>query len=208
MKVITDFSKVSEAFIAQKKYFLTKPGTMRLLVFEKGELLYSPLSPLKEFLLIIEGSASIYDVSECGSIHYLTKAFKGTLLGDLEFSEPDAKPFFTEALEELVCLSIPFEENRRQLENDAVFLRFMLSQLAKKLARSVVIDATTQTLEERLLLFLEKIKPDHRITSVNDSFQFLHCSRRQLQRILKKLCDKNVLKKEKQGCYSLTAPKL
>ena len=63
------------------------------------------------------------------------------------------------------------------------------------------IELAVQTLEEKVLLYLNEIWPSHQITSVNAAMVSLHCSRRQLQRVLKKLCDEGVLEKNGRGSY-------
>lgn len=99
----------------------------------------------------------------------------------MEFSGADNQPLYVEATEPVFCLSMPFKENQRMLENDPVFLRFVLGQLAGKLSFSAVMDASAQTLEEKVLFFLQKVQGNHEISSVNHALQLLHCSRRQLQ---------------------------
>lgn len=84
-----------------------------------------------------------------------------------------------------------------------MFLRFVLGQLAGKLSLSAAMTASTQNLEEKLLFFLEKVQADHTISSVNQTLQALHCSRRQLQRVLKKLCEDGLVIKTGRGCYRL-----
>lgn len=176
---------------------------LKLVEFEKGEILNDPLQPLRRFYLIVKGSVSIYNLTEDGSVRYISKAAGGTLLGDMEFSGAGNQSFCIEAAETVLCLAMPFRENLRVLENDPVFLRFVLSQLAEKLSLSAVMTAAAQTLEEKVLFFLKKIQPDHAISSVNHALQPLHCSRRQLQRVLKKLCDNGLLVKTGRGQYRL-----
>ena len=84
-----------------------------------------------------------------------------------------------------------------------MFLRFVLGQLAGKLSLSAVMTASAQTLEEKVLFFLRKVQEDHAISSVNHALQALHCSRRQLQRVLKRLCDEGLVVKVGRGCYRL-----
>jgi CRP-like cAMP-binding protein len=59
---------------------------LKLVEFEKGEVLSDPLRPLSQFYMIVKGSVSIYHLTEDGSIRYISKAANGTLLGDMEFS--------------------------------------------------------------------------------------------------------------------------
>ena len=203
MKEIRDKAKLEYFWRGQQPYFQQKPPVLKLVEFEKGELLQGPLQPLCQFYIIVKGSVSIYHLTEDGAVRYISKAGSGTLLGDMEFGGADKQLLHTEAEDTVLCLALPFRENRRILENDPVFLRFVLHQIAKKLAVSAVMDAAAQTLEEKLLIFLRKVQTNHEITSVNQVLPLLHCSRRQLQRIVSKLCDEGLLIKTGRGQYRL-----
>ena len=203
MKEIVDRDRLEHFFGEQQAHFRQRPPVLKLVEFEKGEIFNDPLQPLSRFYIIVRGSVSIYNLTEDGSIRYISKAASGTLLGDMEFSGAGNQSFYIEAAETVVCLAIPFRENQSVLENDPVFLRFVLGQLAAKLSLSTVMTAAAQTLEEKVLFYLRKIQADHEISSVNEALQPLHCSRRQLQRVLKKLCDEDLLIKTGRGCYRL-----
>lgn len=204
MKEIVDKNRLEFFFGEQQAHFRQRPPVLKLVEFEKGEILNDPLQPLSCFYIIVRGSVSIYHLTEDGSIRYISKAASGTLLGDMEFSGAGNQSFYIEAAETVLCLTMPFRENLEVLENDPVFLRFVLIQLAGKLSLSAVMTASAQTLEEKVLFFLRKVQPDHAILSVNHALQALHCSRRQLQRVLKKLCDEGLIIKIGRGCYRLT----
>lgn len=203
MKEIVDKKQVEHFFGEQQAHFRQRPPVLKLVEFEKGEILNDPLLPLSCFYIIVRGSVSIYSLTEDGSIRYISKAASGTLLGDMEFSGAGNLSFYIEAVETVLCLAMPFRENQSILENDPVFLRFVLSQLAGKLSLSSVMTASAQTLEEKVLFFLRKVQADHAISSVNEALQPLHCSRRQLQRVLKKLCDEGLIIKMGRGSYRL-----
>ena len=203
VKEIKDESRLENYFVKYQNHFQKRPPVVKLLKFDKGEMLNDPFQLLSQFYIIVEGSVSIYSLTVDGAIRYISKAASGTLLGDMEFSGADNQPLYVEATEMVFCLSIPFKENQCLLENDPVFLRFVLEQLAGKLAFSAVMDASTQTLEEKVLLFLRKVQANHEIASVNHALQLLHCSRRQLQRVLKKLCEEEILIKTGRGRYRL-----
>lgn len=205
MREIFDHKQLERAFESQKKCFQTRPPVLRLLLFDKGELLNHPLKPMDHFLIIIEGNIIIYSISHDGNVRYIARSGCGTLLGDMEFSGAvlQNQMLYTEAADRVLCLSIPYKENLNVLENDPVFLRFILRQLAGKLSMASTIGAIVETLEEKLLLYLRKMQPSHEITSVNETMQVLHCSRRQLQRVLKKLCDEELIVKTSRGHYRL-----
>lgn len=203
MKEIQDKNRLEKAVASQRAHFGTRPPVLRLLSFEKGELLYQPLKPIDQFLLILDGSIIVYHLSSEGDIRYLSRSGCGALLGDMEFCGAERQILYVEAVEPVQCLSIPFQENRSVLENDPTFLRFVLQGLSGKLFLSSKMDAMVQTLEEKVLLYVRKMQPEHEIRSVNETMQFLHCSRRQLQRVLKKLCEDGLLVKTNRGHYQL-----
>lgn len=203
MREIVDKDRLEHFFGEQQAHFRQRPPVLKLVEFEKGEILNDPLQLLSRFYIIVRGSVSIYHLTEDGSIRYISKAASGTLLGDMEFSGAGNQSLYIEAAETVLCLVVPFRENQSVLENDPVFLRFVLRQLAGKLSLSAVMTASAQTLEEKVLFFLGKIQPDHAISSVNHALQPLHCSRRQLQRVLKKLCDEGLVVRTGRGCYRL-----
>ncbi len=193
-----------EAILKREKVrFHDRPKSMRLLQFEKGELLTQPLESLRQFLIVESGNVQIYGIDENSRGYGIAISGRGTLLGDVEFCREKFNPFFTEAAETVLCLAIPFQQNRAQLENDPVFLRFVMGQLADKLNMMSKMELTVQTLEEKVLLYLQDARLDHEITSVNETMLSLHCSRRQLQRVLKKLCDEKYLEKCGRGHYKL-----
>lgn len=203
MKEIRDERRLENFFKEHRDHFRKRPTVLKLVRFEKGEILNDPFRPLSQFYLIVKGSVSIYNLTVDGSVRYISKAASGTLLGDMEFSGAGNQSFYIEAIETVLCLSMPFRENQSVLENDPVFLRFVLSQLAGKLSFSAAMTASAQTLEEKVLFFLRKVQANHEISSVNHALQMLHCSRRQLQRVLKKLCEEGILIKTGRGRYQL-----
>ena len=202
MMEIKDTKRIEQIYQTVQHCFRLRPPVLRLLQFEKGELLNHPLRPLDQFLIVAEGRISIYDLSEDGGIRYVSRTGAGTLLGDVEFCGANGGTFYTGAAERVLSLAIPFAENRKTLEDDSIFLRFALRQMAQKLTMSTM-DVTMQTLEEKLLLYLDKMQPDHTIHSVNETVIALHCSRRQLQRVLKTLCDDGRLARTGKGHYQL-----
>lgn len=203
MQEVRDPARLQQVFETKRQYFQAPPPVMRLLRFEKGEFLSRPFKKLNQFLLVVEGHIRIYDISDDSRIQGISAGGADALLGDIEFCSAAYRPFYTEAVEPVLCLAFPFAENRTALENDPVFLRFVLGQLARKLEMASHTNRFNLPLEERLLLFLESPQSGGVIRHLNDPLLHLHCSRRQLQRVLKKLCEEGQLEKTGRGCYRL-----
>lgn len=201
MKEINDKTIIETYFASYLNHFHQRPPLLKLIQFEKGEILNDLFEPLNQFYIIAKGHVSIYNLTNTGAIRYISLSSSGTLLGDLEFTNVTNQSLYIEAADTVLCLSLPFLENKEALENDPVFLRFVLNQLANKLSLSASMTANAQTLEDRILFYLKNVEKTHEITSVNHALQRLHCSRRQLQKVLKKLCDDGVLVKTGRGSY-------
>ena len=153
MKVMSDKALLESYFGEQRAHFQQRPLNYKLVEFEKGELVNSPMKPLEHFFIIVRGSVSIYNLTEDGGIRYISHSGAGTLLGDIEFSGIGKTSFYAEAAQTVYCIAFPFHENQEDLENDPVFLRFVINQLARKLSLSSTMDAVPQTLEEKVLLY-------------------------------------------------------
>ena len=89
--------KLMEELIRQEKIkenFSRLPEAIRLLQFEKGELLTCPMKKLEQFFIIIKGNVSIYGIRDDSRKFDVASSGKGTLLGDMEFSGTEKYPFF------------------------------------------------------------------------------------------------------------------
>ncbi|MBR2122970.1 MAG: Crp/Fnr family transcriptional regulator [Lachnospiraceae bacterium] len=172
-------------------------------VYEDGELIQSPLKPLESFLFIMEGNARIYGIREDGTAASVTIAGRGRILGDLEYTSPRNRSImlYTEAVGRTVCLMLSFERSGRILSRDITFMNILLRSIADKLHMFIFTRAEHLTLEERTMQLIERQKGD--IKGVTAAAMTLGCSRRHLQRILKKLCEEKKIKRTGRGRYLL-----
>ncbi|MCQ2557545.1 MAG: hypothetical protein MJ135_00355, partial [Oscillospiraceae bacterium] len=83
------------------------------------------------------------------------------------------------------------------------FLRMILMNFSDKLSGFVDLEATQQNFEDRLLFYLEQECPNHEMDNVADAIYRIRCSRRQMQRILKKLVDAGTILHTGKGKYRL-----
>lgn len=184
-------------------YFKTRNLEFQLISFAKGEYLSTPDKALTKFLFVVKGELHIFGIREDGTLFSVNNEGRGSLLGDMEFCEKASDLYFTEALETTYCIALPIEANRTVLEKDTVFLHFLLNHMADRLRFFSQMDLSSPSLEEKLLLYLRDIEADHQIHKINSVVSKLHCSRRQLQRVIRKLCEEEKLEKLKKGGYRL-----
>ncbi len=183
--------------------FDTRELDFHLVRFQKGELLTAPFKPMTEFLFLAAGRVNIYGLREDGSMFSVYLVDRGTLLGDVEFVQRAALPFYAEAMEDTLCVSLSMEKHRERLKRDVRFLNYLLRSMADKFHLFISMGDSAQPVEEKLLTFLRDIQPDHTLHSINAGVIQLHCSRSQLQRVVRKLCAEKRLQKVGKGRYRL-----
>lgn len=122
------------------------------------------------------------------------------VLGDVEFVRHEKPVYFAQANTKVITIALSIEENQLRLNQDLKFLHFLLNSLVDKLHNKSTNEIMNQSVEEKVMNYME-LHPT--LDNVNVACRNLHCSRRQLQRVLKKLCeDKRIVRLEK-GKYVL-----
>lgn len=171
--------------------------------FEKGEYLTRQGGRLAELLFLIEGEVQIYGIREDGSVTPVNRHEAPALLGDAEFVMGGASSLFTEARTTVICAALPMEPYRAELDRDVKFLHLLLRSYAGKFHTMATLEASAKTIEERVLLYMRHVCPNGEIGGIVTALLQLRCSRRQLQRVLKKLCEENTVEKVGKGKYRL-----
>ena len=97
------------------------------------------------------------------------------------------------------CFGAVFKPLQKKSAQAARFLHLLLDSCLTKLILSAHVDPACTTVEERVLRYLRDCCASHEFHSVEAAVLQLRCSRRQLQRALKKLCDEGRLEKTGKG---------
>lgn len=205
MKLLSDSALLEEILEGWgvSKRFAAEGLEFRLVRFQKGELLTAPFKPMNDFLFLAAGKVNIYGLREDGSMFSVYLVNPGVLLGDIEFVQRETLPFYAEALENTLCVALSMEKYRERLKQDIRFLNYLLCSITDKFSQFISMGDSARPVEEKLLTFLREIQPDHTLHSINAGVVQLHCSRSQLQRVVRKLCTEKRLQKVGKGRYRL-----
>lgn len=187
-----------------KEKLSTEGIIFKVFRYEKGELLASPVEPLDHILFPVEGKAVIYGIRNDGTSFPISEIRKGDIIGDVEFTSSDEPVLFVEASKPVVCLAIDIKAYRKILMNDVTFLQTILASFAGKFRKIITIDAMSGNIEERVLNYMENLSPEHELYRISEAIYTLRCSRRQLQRVLRKLADEGKIMKTGKGRYKLS----
>ncbi len=171
--------------------------------FEKGEFLNNELDPYNYFCFIISGASRILHIREDGSMFQIALINDFTCFGDIEFATGNYSPYLVEITKRTQCIAIPLQLCRKQLENDPLFLRFVLKNIGEKMEKITSENVLPKDLEERVLYYINYMCKNKTLRGVENASSALSCSKRQLLRILKKMCDEGILIKEGKGTYRI-----
>ena len=205
MKRIFDEKKVA-ACIAKSKYHSvldTMDIDFYLIEYEKSEFVSSPFRSELLFQIVEQGSINIYIIRDDGTRYALSNGTTDYFLGDMDIFYPRSGDVYAEAAEPLTCIAFSIDKNREMLLSNNGFLALICSSLSSKIGTMTTLDAAPASLSERVISYM-KYKCDGGILKGVERAAFhLHCSARQLQRILNQSERAGLVKKTGKGTYKL-----
>lgn len=174
-----------------------------LITYRKGELVSSPFQEELLFQIVEQGSINIYLIRDDGTRYSLSNGTAGYFLGDMEIFYPKSGNIYAEAAENLSCISFSIEKHKDALLSNNKFLQLICKSLSAKIGAMAAIDAAPATLTERVLSYMKYKCADGTLKGVGQAVFHLHCSARQLQRILNQSEADGLVKKLGKGTYKL-----
>lgn len=205
MERIFDEKKVA-ACIAKSKYHSvldTINIDFYLTKYEKGEFVSSPFQTESLFQIVEQGSINIYIIRDDGTRYALSNGTTDYFLGDMDIFYPRSGDVYAEAAESLTCIAFSIDKNRETLLSNNGFLALICNSLSTKIGTMTTMEAVPASLTERVMSYM-KYKCDYGILKGIEQAAFhLHCSARQLQRVLNQSESAGLVKKIGKGTYKL-----
>ena len=205
MERIYDKKKIS-ACIAKSKYYAVLHSLdldYYLIRYDKGEFVSSPFQKESLFQIVEQGSINIYIIRDDGTRYALSSGTADYFLGDMDIFYPRSGDVYAEAAEPLTCIAFSIDKNRETLLSNNGFLALICNSLSSKIGTMTTLDAAPASLSERVMSYM-KYKCDGGILKGIEQAAFhLHCSARQLQRILNQSERAGLVKKTGKGTYKL-----
>ena len=198
-KIIQEYKIIS--YTHQHHLEFLNTYALSLYSFTPQELLNEKLNPKQFLLFLVEGTVRIYSPRINGSLNQIAISSAPMCFGDMEFTNQNMKQFLIETMTpcKFICLDIAL--NKDKMTKDAPLLLYLLHSVSQKTILLSEMHTETTDIESRVLYYLDKESNNHEIHGVLQLSQHINCSRRQLQRILKKLADENIIVKKKKGVY-------
>lgn len=206
MKKIYDKNKIA-AYIEKSKYQAVLNELhvdFWLIEYEKGELVTSPFQNELLFQIVEEGSINIYFIRDDGTRYSLSNGHADYFLGDMEIFYPRNYNIYSEATENLTCISFSIDKNRELLLTNNRFLQLICHSLSAKLGAITTIDVAHTSLTERVISYMRYKCASGTLKGLEEAAFHLHCSSRHLQRILNQCEAAGLVSKIGKGAYRLT----
>ncbi len=205
MKKIFDKEKVADA--VNRSIYREKlealPVEVFLVEYEKGEFLTSAQRTSQMIQLVAGGTVAVYYIREDGSTYALELSKQDAILGDMEFFGVRNDGVFAEVSEKLTCIAIAVDGNKEKLLQNSSLLCILAKSLAEKLASVTMQNAAPVSLNERVYAYMFYKCENRILKGVENAAFHLHCSPRQLQRILNTFVENGIARKVGKGTYEL-----
>ena len=208
VKKIYDPAAVA-AYLSQSRHRAVLEGLgipLFAVQYAPGELVTTPYADETLFQVVAQGALTIYFIRDDGARYALSSGEKDYILGDMDLFCAAGGSVYTEAAGPLVCLALSIDANRQALLQDNRFLRLLCSSLSAKIGAIAALDAAPASLAERVLVYMQYKCEDGVLKGVEKAAFHLHCSARQLQRILTRCAQEGRVRKIGKGPYRLTRP--
>ncbi len=174
-----------------------------LMEYDPGEIIAAPWCEPPYFQIVSSGSLSIYYIRDDGSRYSLSSGGANYIIGEMNLFTGAKDNVYAEASDRLVTIAADSRLYRDRLLNNLCFLRFIASVMADKITVITKMDASTSTLSERIMNYIRFKCENQTLRGVEKTAFALHCSPRQLQRLLNELEQQGLIQKIGKGSYQI-----
>ncbi|MGX7263255.1 transcriptional regulator YeiL [Enterococcus crotali] len=119
----------------------------QIFVYEKKEYIVRFDKPIEHLFLLIEGRAKIYKIHENGGRSLIQFISRGDFIGELSLLEVEDQIKDVQAIDQCVCVALPYHTVKEALLNDNQFLRMIAKYLGKKVLLRVEHFSNNQNYE-------------------------------------------------------------
>lgn len=155
------------------------------------------------FQIVIKGNLSISFVRDDGSTYSLSTGGENYVIGEMGLFMEEDRSVIAEATSPLLTIAIDTKTYKDKLLSNNAFLNYISTILANKIIAITHTDAASSSLSERVINYM-RFKCDNQVLHGIEKAAFtLHCSPRQLQRILNQFENDGLVKKIGKGKYVL-----
>lgn len=188
-----------EQLIAPRHY-----TAVTLKTIAKGEHIFQQSESVDYLYFLLKGKVRVYQLLNNGKRNILGIIDNCCVLGEIELIYDRGALNSIDLLEDCEFLVIPIKYCRDEMLKDNVFLRCITYHLAQTLYsfERNMSNMTSFTLENKITSYILSIETDHRfVLELNILPDFFSITYRHFLRIIKKLCDDNIIERQSSHFY-------
>ncbi len=178
-------------------------GKLFIIEYEQGEMVNSPFVDELLLQIVVRGRVEIYLLRDDGTRFHIAEGGPGYTIGERELFLERQRAGYAEATRPLQTLAISIDRDRDVILNSAACMRLIARELAMKLDSLSKLEAEPSSVEEKVVSYMRNKCEGGILKGVEKTAFNLHCSARQLQRILDKLVEEEQIEKIGKGLYRL-----
>lgn len=170
-----------------------------LIEYEPGE----SVSNYEYFQIIVSGNLEISFIRNDGSTYSLSNGGRDYIIGEMNLLTNTNDNVIAEATSQLLTIAIDINAYKDKLLSSVSFLQLVSTTLANKMCDITSHDAAPASLSERIINYMKFKCEDQTLYGIEKSSFRLHCSPRQLQRILNQFEKEEIVTKIGKGRYTI-----
>lgn len=210
MKIIEDTSLLHRKLIEYKFQQIFGDVNARpfsLLSYKEGEIILHEGVELQSLLYLVEGKIKATSSVETGKSLLLRFSRPLAIIGDLELVRHVPVQSQITALTDCFCISLPFDYIYNFEMNNPLFLQDLLKHLSYKLQTSTTASRVNllASVENRFASYLLSITAPNnefglelKTTNISEIADLLGTTHRHLNRVIRDLCERKIIKKDRK----------
>lgn len=205
MKKIFEKIRIQEAVSKSKYQDLLESLSLEffLIEYEPGELIAAPWMDNSIFQFVISGELSICFIRDDGSMYSLAEGRGDYILGEMDLFLMKSSNIYAEVTKKLTSIAFITENHKEELYQNSHLMYFVGKVLAQKIAAISTLEAAPSSLRERVISYMKYKCEDKQLIGIEKTAFRLHCSARQLQRVLNNYEKEGLVMKIGKGAYKL-----
>lgn len=205
MKKIYEKKQIQETVSKSKYKDLLENLSVELFIieYEPGELISAPWLDNSMFQFVISGELSICFIRDDGSMYSLADGHGEYILGEMELFQIKNSNIYAKATKKLTSIAFLIKKHKEELCQNSRFLYFVGEVMARKIEAIGALEAAPSSLRERVVSYIKYKCENKELRGLEKAAFRLHCSARQLQRVLNDYEQDGVVIKIGKGAYRL-----
>ncbi len=174
--------------------------------YKKGEIIVSAQEEVTQLYFVVSGGVDIHSFLQSGRSIFINKLAPSEIFGDVEYFGQIPMLFDVISNTDSTIMSIPFKALEKSVGTNFLLWKFLGITSTKKLLKTnkAILLKESFNLKNILASYIVKNNFEIYFNSLNELAEELNVSYRNLTRVIKFFCDKNIIIKKRKSIATLS----